>query len=201
MHVEFKHPLRVPKGWLTTPTHQRTFNESFKPDMTMKEALMYIKEELERFGARSAVVFTDVENINNERLRRKSGSETGVSVQLGLGEQRYEFFCDSWQLLEHNLYAISLLLRNFKNMERWGVGELSKLMRGYLDTAYGGDDDIAHSVIDASDWRSALGLGPTATLDDADAVYRRRAKVVASDPEALMLLNRAIEAARQTLKR
>ena len=201
MLAEFKHPLRIPDGWPKTPFVERTYNQDFSATMTLKDACQYLKEEIEGFGARAGVVYTDVDNIFNDRLRRKIGPESAVAVQLSIGDHRYDFYCDHWQLIEHNMYAIHLMLRNFKMMARWGAGDLSRLMLGYLDLSYSRNSDAGHLVIDATDWRSALGLGPTATLDDADAVYRRRAKAVASDPEALLNLNRAIEAARQVLKR
>jgi hypothetical protein len=50
------------------------------------------------------------------------------------------------------------------------------------------------------EWMQLLGLGLTATLQDANAVYRARAKGVQHDEEALIALNSAIEQARHHLK-
>lgn len=200
MPIEFKHPLRVPKGWDTTPQVHRNFSNGFKPDLTLKDALQYLVEEINLFGAQHVVVYSDVDNLNNERLRRRIGQETGICVQITVHDEKYNLFCDRWQLIEHNIYALHLVMRNLKNNEKWGVGDLKRIMRGYQDLSASNAKTQSASTMNTTEWMAALGLGPTATVEDADAVYRRRAKSLADNPEALLQLNQAIEIARQQLK-
>ena len=109
--------------------------------------------------------------------------------------------CDHWQTLDHNMYAIHLALRAMRNFEEWGVATQS-----YALSLFSGNitmKDIAHELDEDGyglpGWMMALGLGPTASIEDANAVYRRRAKELAHDEDALLELNQAIEEARRHL--
>ncbi len=98
--------------------------------------------------------------------------------------------CDRWQKLEHNIYALHLCFRQWRNMDQWGIATLPTLMAGFeVDRT---PDKIGASE-DAMECLSYFGLGNNATLDDAVAIYHRRAKTFSQDTEGLTKLNLAMD--------
>lgn len=193
--ILFNSPLKWPAYTPCTPAQTRTANSSFKQGLSVNEALSLLSEEIKALGPERATIYSDYIQLNVERLRKKNGTGSGVSVELRLQGKNYILSCDRWQTIEQNLYALHLLLRNFRLMEKWGVGDLHILMQGFSTQAM----KPSNGSIVQDEWRNILGLGPTATLEDAHAVYRRRAKMVASEPDALIILNNAMDQARKTL--
>src|SRR5690606_20014849 len=111
-------------------------------------------------------------------------SDNGACLHLTLNGQQYRLACDRWSPVEQNIYALHLALRNLRNIVQWGVGNIEIAFCGFnpmiqKSVGAGGATQNAASGSTLEDWRLTLGLGPTATLDDAQAVYRRRAKSVA----------------------
>lgn len=203
IEINYQFPLQWPKGWPQTPANHRTYNNGFKQNMSMEEALTYLEEEVHDLKPDTASLSSDVEHIKNARLRKRTGNESGVCLIIGFGTQRFHIPCDRWYMVEHNLYAIHLALRQYRNIEKWGIGSWQQIMQGYLVQ---GTHNIQAASIKTPDniggttlasWQSALGLGPTATLEDAHATYRRRAKDHKDDQQALIELNLAMEDARK----
>lgn len=197
-HLSFKAPLNWPEAMLATPRNQQRGDHGF-PALSLMESIQYLDSELADMTITSAVLFSDIEQPLIERLRKKVGSHTGACLHFKYSGRAYVLACDRWQLLEHNIYALHLTLRQWRSIERWGIGNLSTLLAGFevdrMPDAAEGQTGVAEP------WMEALGLGPTATLDDAVAVYHRRAKTVAHDSEELAKLNSLMEEARGYFRR
>ncbi|MBY0355641.1 MAG: hypothetical protein K2Q12_07925 [Rickettsiales bacterium] len=200
--IRYEHPLRLPASWLKTHAGQRSFDSQFSRNITVREALDYLEEEIRLLVPHGIVtIFSGYEHLPNDRMRKARTSDCGVSVEIMEGTLKSMFACDKWALLEHNIYALSLALRAIRNLETWGVSTTKHLFQSF--SVYHRERRKSHSAMHAQpldDWMHALGLGPTATIEDANAVYRRRAKEIAHDEHALMELNVAMEAARQALR-
>lgn len=204
MQFKASHPLHWPNNYPRTPQWDKGTNSSFKAGMAMSEAMMFLKEELQAINPQTATLLTDYENLETPRLMRKVGNDQGVVLKLRIDNKQYELACDRWQKLEHNIYALHLALRSLRSIVEWGVGSFAQAFGGY---AVGGAAAMAagaHAAggdggMQLEEWRLTLGLGPSATLEDASAVYRRRAKTVAGDQEELTKLNLAMDEASKAL--
>lgn len=187
--LHYKSPLSWPDSIPVTPLMQQRSDNGFSTEMTLTDAINFLKSEIESIGIGQAVLYLDIEQPQVERLRKKVGSRTGACLHIKYRDKSYIITCDRWQRLEHNIYAMHLVLRQWCNMERWGIGSLSTLMAGFeIDYA---DDMTISSVISENivECLKTFGLGITATLEDATAIYHRRAKALADDNEKLVQLN------------
>lgn len=198
--LSFEAPLRWPEWRAPTPRAQQREDSGFSQHMTLEDAIGYLEEEIRQADANRAVLNTDIDHLQVERLRRRVGNRSGARLDLWRHGKRYGVACDRWQKMECNIYVLHLTLRNQRHLERWGSATLDELLQPFLlsglDT--GGTDKAEHPPAQES-WMEALGLGPTATLDDVTAIYHRRAKQLANDSHALAELNVIIEEARGAL--
>ncbi|MCH2546066.1 MAG: hypothetical protein MK052_00435 [Alphaproteobacteria bacterium] len=204
VNMKFSHPLQWPNGFPRTEKWEKSINNSFKVGLTLQEALTFVYDELNELGAKKATLFTDYENVEQPRSVRRVGSDNGAALSFEYNEQVYRMACDRWVNLEQNIYAIHLAIRNMRHIVLWGVGNVENVFGGYSTKAQQSaqprsgatNAKTAHTT---DGWRLELGLGPTATLDDAQAVYRRRAKNFANNQEELMKLNLAMDEATKAL--
>lgn len=196
--LKFSHPLQWPNNYPRTQKWEKSVNQSFKIGLTVQEALTFLYDELQELGAKKATLFTDYENIEQPRAMRRIGNDNGVALHVEINDRMYRLACDRWVPVEQNIYAIHLALRNLRNIVLWGVGNVENAFGGYAVNAVPVHGNPAQAEA-LEDWRATLGLGPTATLDDAQAVYRRRAKACANDQGELMRLNLAMDAATKAL--
>lgn len=188
--LTFKAPLIWPEGLPATPRTSQRNDHGFSP-MTLAEAVAYLEEELQDLTLANATLYLDTEQPLVDRLRKKVGSRTGACLQFRLLNKAYVLTCDRWQLTEHNVYALHLAFRHWRNIERWGVGTLPMLLSGFeVDRVHEATEEQAQTV---EPWMNQMGLGPTSTLEDAIAIYHRRAKMLAHNSEELTKLNILME--------
>lgn len=199
--LKFSYPLLWPNGYPRTEKWAKSVNQSFKIGLTMQEALTFLYDELKELGANKAMLYTDYENIEHPRNIRRIGSDNGAALRVEIQGHIYQLACDRWVAVEQNIYALHLALRNLRSIVLWGVGNIENVFGGYT-AGNGAQPSVACSdvaPVAMEEWRQILGLGPTATLDDAQAVYRRRAKNFANNQEELMKLNLAMDEATKAL--
>jgi hypothetical protein len=194
--IKYLSPLKWPAHIPSTPLTKQQNDSGFSTNMTLDDALRFLDDELTAAGINQATLYTEIEQITAERLRKRLSSRSGVSLQLKLFDREYTITCDKWQRIEHNIYALHLTLRNFNNMEKWGLGSLNKLIAGFgtnrasdWDKSKSSVEQPARRADDMPDCLKEFGLGSTATLDDATAIYHRRAKSLPDDAESLVELN------------
>lgn len=201
IRIKYSHPLQWPQDYPSVPKLEKSINRSFRVGLTIAEALNFLIEELEAIGnVQEANIFTDYESIDNPRQMKRVGSESGAVIAIKIDGQVYRLACDRWVLVEQNLYALHLALRNVRSIVEWGVGDIRYALGGYHSQAYiFTAAKSSGSKVELEDWRLHLGLGHTATLEDAHAVYRRRAKSAANDQEELIKLNLAMDMASKEL--
>src|SRR5258706_6483281 len=168
--LSFESPLSWPEDMPATPLAQRRSDHGFPPQMSFAESVGFLEQELKEMQTGAATLFLDVAQPLSDRLRKKVGSRTGACLHFKYGERNYALACDLWQGMEHNIYALHLPLRQWRNMERWGVGTLPVLMHGFeagRSFGPGGSPGPAPGM-------GFLRLGPAAPPGDAPAVYHRR---------------------------
>jgi hypothetical protein len=207
--IRYEFPLKMPPSWHMTPLAAREHPFNFPSPLPLDEAIRMLEDEIHAIGIRDVAVLSNVQNLNNPRLRKTNGYNTGVSIQFGRNDSTAWLACDKWQLLEHNIYALHLALRAIKNIELWGIVPAVSLIASlYGNTSTANSTSTASTTSTAQrtanaphdttipEWMVKLGLGLSADIEDAHAVYRRRAKSIANDEHALLELNDAMEQAR-----
>ena len=121
-------------------------------------------------------------------LARDAG-ETMTEAQQALARRDYEAALAGLRDAAINLAAIGVL----RGQERWGVGTIEQAFRGYM----------AIPERTGNNWWVALGVAINATLEQAEAAYRSKAKEAHPDTsgstEAMAALNLAIAEARKNL--
>lgn len=194
--LDFVTPLVWPENLAKTPRGRQNNLNGFPPTLTLVDALRFIEEEVQALSPTKATITSHVEYLSNERLRTKEINNPAVSLKLSISGQHFIFACDRWLLITHNLYAISATIRNLRQIAQFGTADAQQLMQPYL--VQSAAPVVAQRVATGDEpWMQTLGLGATATVEDANAIYRARAKILQDDVEALMHLNAAIEQARQ----
>jgi hypothetical protein len=164
--------------------------------MTIYDAVRYIEQELEALDATKCEIYSNYEALKDDRRRTKHGRSEGASLAFTYRGREAWLACDCWDTVQHNLYAIHLALQQFRKLDEWGIATTEFILRAF---STGVVSNHASQSSDVTDWMSQLGLGPTATLQDANAVYRQRAKQCSGDDDALRALNMAIADARNAL--
>ena len=197
--LQFQSPLQLPPGWNRTPVNATIFSPQFAVNVSIEEALRYLEDEVCAMRAQMAVLHTNYAGIRQERTRTKQGQSEGAGLKLQVGLTKGFIGCDKWRTVTQNIYALHLAVRHFRMFEEWGVATAE-----YMLTPFDVQRELASSsqrdgAVSSPIWMEALGLGPSATLADANAVYRQRAKLVSADEEAMIQLNQAIEQARDAL--
>ena len=198
--LQLQSPLQLPAGWNRTPVSATVFSPQFAVNVTIEDAVRYLDEEVHSMRAQMARLYTNYSGIGNERTRAKQGQSEGVGLKLTVGATQAFIGCDKWRNIAQNIYALHLAVRHFRLFEEWGIATAEYLLMPFdshkeTRASFHGDEP---SSLSAS-WMEALGLGATATLSDANAVYRQRAKLVSNDEDAMIALNQAIEQARLAL--
>jgi hypothetical protein len=191
--LHYRSPLSWPESIPVTPLMKQRSDNGFSPNITLTDATNFLKEEIDAAGIAQATLYLDVEQPNIDRLRKKVGSRTGACLHIRYRDLSYIITCDRWQRTEHNVYAMHLVLRQWCNMEKWGIGSLPALMAGFeinYENAVFSPDATTENI---EECLKNFGLGANATLEDATAIYHRRAKAFSNDNEQLVQLNIAMD--------
>lgn len=166
-----------------------------KREMTVAIAMSRLSGELERLGARRIVLSTNVEL--NQRgqpySNRRAPDDPGVALYFYLKDEPYTLACDRYVTVADNITALAKHVEASRGIERWGVGTLHEIFRGFA---------ALPPAMAPGDWREPLGNPQT--LDEAEANYRARIKyahpdINQSDAAGVIAakLNAAIELARK----
>lgn len=197
LQTQFSYPLQWPANHPKTSFAEKRINPQFRMGMAAEEAIELVKDELQALSVSDATFYSDFQDLRKPNANQRLGNDNGVCVQFRLKGKLYRIACDKWALVEQNIYALHLALRHLRNVAEWGVGTVEHALGGFFQGFSAAA--AASSSGTNEEWRLELGLGPTATIEDAHAVYRRRAKLLANDEEGLMRLNLAMDAASKAI--
>lgn len=199
--VRYDHPLKLPPHWTPTLLNAREHSQQFPAHIDLDDALRFVEDEIRACGFIAPVIYTNSVALNNPRLRKVEPRQSGVAIQFGTGRSVVWLACDKWQTLEQNLYALHLTLRALRNIESWGIAPAEFMLQAMNHVEHATSHTTnAQNSSTSTGWMATLGLGPTADLEDANAVYRRRAKLVAENEDELLKLNQAMDEARKHLR-
>ncbi len=202
MEIKFSTPFKLPANWkrkgLSSLKNDQTL---FPRNLTIDEALRYLADEINHLQASAATVFTNYEFITSPRLRKQVGIQTGASLQIKIDGHVFLLVCDSWSLLEQNIYSLHLIIRSYRNIEQYTGMPMKTLLSQHCDVVKEdvSNEALSYSTSNLPQWMLDLGIGPSATLEDAHAIYRYRAKSVSDDENAILELNIAMDKAKMYL--
>lgn len=180
------YPLTWPQGWKRTEPHRRqrakfhSTSREFgsgggswlkKRDLTMAESVDRVRAELQRMGARSLVISTNVrvrlDGLPRSGERQPDDPGTAVYWTTSKGEKRC-MAVDQYDRVADNLAAIAGTLAALRAVERYGGATI-------LDRAFTGFVALPPPM-DTRTWLQVLGLEPgrTFTRAELDAAYRSK---------------------------
>lgn len=197
LQTQLSYPLQWPANHPRTPIAHKSLCPQFPMGISAASAIELVKDELQAMGVSEAIFYSNFEDLSKPNTNQRLGNDNGIALQFRLKGKLYRLACDRWALVEQNIYALHLSLRHLRHVADWGVGTLEHAFGGFFQ-------GFSNTAVNANsggheEWRLELGLGPTATIEDAHAVYRRRAKLFANDEDALMRLNLAMDAANRAI--
>ncbi len=171
----------------------------YKGQITMAKALDRLHGELDRLGARAAVVSTNVELRNDglPRSGRRAPDDPGAAVYFHLDGVPHCLPCDRWDRVEDNVAAIAKHIEATRGQLRWGVGDVRTAFAGFRALPAKGETSEASGA-----WWNLLGVAHDAPLEVAQAAYRALARIhhpdiPGGDAGAMAMINRAWEQAQE----
>jgi hypothetical protein len=206
-----RYPLEWPRGKARTDSYRRKDGNfhtrdsvSGKRDLSIAVALQRLQRELDAIRAEHPVVSSNVElrldGLPKSNARVPSDPGVALYFHLSIRDQRtgktvrdpVALACDRYRDVADNIAAIAKHLEASRAIERYGVGTLREIFRGYMA--------LPENATAVDDWRDALG-NPTNLLE-AESSYRSMMKFAHPDAPggseaAAARLNAAIALARQ----
>ena len=207
------YPLTWPSGWRRTNATSRVrakFNRKERrgsnswttaAPLTIADAVRRVLDELEQMGA---IKDDDIVISTNVRVRLdglpRSGepepTDPGVAVYWTVPYEPTRCMAiDIYDRVADNLAAVAATLNAMRAIERHGGAAI-------LDRAFTGFTALPAPGAPKT-WREVLGVGPSATLNEARAAYRRLASENHPDKggtaEAMAEVNRAWQEAQEAL--
>ena len=181
-----------PLAW---PSHRPRISrrERSRFKVTFAKARDELFNELRLMNARLPVLSTNVALRQNglPYANQPEPDDPGVAIYFERNGRQMAFSCDRWDRVRDNVQAVRHTIGALRGLDRWGTGDM-------VEAAFTGFE-----ALPAPDWRGHLGLGPAATLDDAETAYRSRARSAHPDAggsaDAMARLNSAVSQARQEL--
>jgi hypothetical protein len=168
-------------------------------NVTVAEALKRLQGELDRIGARYAVISSNLET-RLDGLPRSGQSEPtdpGVAVYFQLDQKPHCLPCDTYNRVAQNIAAVAAHIKATRDIERHGVASVAEMFAGF---------EALPSPDMVRPWRQVLELHrePHVTLATVEAAFRRLAQERHPDrggSDAMMAeLNVARTAAQQELR-
>lgn len=188
---------RYPLAWPTTHARRKRreigeFVKDKKP-VTIAGALGRLDAELERIGAKDAIISSNVETRLDglPRSDRAEPSDPGVALYFTLKGKPHCLPCDTYT---QNIAALANHIDATRRIERYGVATLAEQFTGFQALP-------APGKATSQQWRNVLRFndGTTVSVEAVSARYRQLAKERATSEAALAELNVARDEALKEL--
>lgn len=160
-------PLTWPAGWPRT-RHPR----ASRFDTSRHRAQNMIINELERLGAKSIVISTNLE-LRRDGLpytKQTHLDDQGVAVYFMLNGNEQCMPCDRWASIAENMQAIAKSIEALRGLDRWGAREM-------VDAAFRGFKALPVGAIVPPrvqrPWHEVLEVSPTASPDVIRAAWKQ----------------------------
>lgn len=192
-------PLEWPVGWVRTLPAKR-IDAPFRrygKRLNGMDATQRLEMELERLGAKGAVLSTNVSLRLDGRPRSdEQPRDPGVAVYFSFKGKATVLAADRYLTVADNIAAIAGHIEALRRIERYGVGTIEQALAGYRSLP----------ADTAANWRAVFGFAAdkTPTIDQLDAAYKESARTHHPDrggtDEGMAHVNRARDYALQELQ-
>jgi DnaJ-domain-containing protein 1 len=164
--------------------------------LSTRTAIDRLGVELRRLGAREDILSTNLLlGQSGSRSDQREPQDPGAAVYFTLYGQPRVLASDHWTRLADNIAAIAAHIGAMRAVDRYAVGTLDQAFAGYA----------ALPASAPEEWWVVLQLPPTATLDEAEAAFRKLARNshpdVGGSNEDMARLTAARAEAREALAR
>ena len=183
-----RYPLSWPANWPRTPRSQRKrarFKSTTRKysqtspgsswlqsqSLTVAQALERLQAEVDRLGARGALVSSNVA-VRLDGLPRSGQAEPqdpGVALYFTLKRAPRCLACDRWDRVADNIAALASHIEAIRSIDRWGVGTLEQAFAGYV------------GLPPKSDAWALLGVERGATEEQINDAFRAKARTAHPD--------------------
>lgn len=187
------YPLKWPDNKTRTRSRE---NARFK--VSFAKARDDLFDELERLGARSVVLSTNVELRGDGKpyANQKNPEDPGSAIYFQYKGKSMCFACDRWRKVEDNIQAVHHTIEALRGIARWGTGDM-------LQAAFDGFQALPPPCAESKrEWWNVLGVDRDASISAIEVSYRIRAKDCHPDKDGgshdqMAELNAAIAIARK----
>jgi hypothetical protein len=175
-------PLQWPHG---QPRTKSRADSAFR--VTHSVAYDKMMDELDRFGARSVVVSTNI-SLRRDGTPYRDGltevmDDPGVAVYFTRGKVQIALAVDCYRRPWENCHAIGKAIEAFRSLERSGAQQI-------MNQAFTGF--MALPAPDAKEgWWSVLGVDRSASAEAIQAAYKAKARANHGDSAAMVRINTA----------
>lgn len=154
---------------------------------TIPQAAAKLERELRLLGAQGARMTC---NPPPRRDSKAQPQDRAVAVWFRLKGGELVLCCDTWDRVEDNVHAIALYIEATRGQARWKVASVEEALHGFLALPCA-----------APLWWQVLGVPAGASLAEAEAAYRERARhahpdAAGGNADEMVALNAARDAAR-----
>lgn len=177
-------PLDWPAGWPRTPKNERQDGKykyrTGSGFLTMARAQQGLYEELERLGATTLVVSSNLARRldGGIRSRQATPEDPGVAIYFDLNDKPMSMAMDDFNEPECNVRRLALAIKAMRDLERNGGGTM-------MERAFSGFSALPAPVQMGEHWSVTLNVPMDCTENEAKASYRRMARQYHPDrPEA-----------------
>jgi hypothetical protein len=155
-------------GRFNKKQHNGRWNET--KSLSVADALGRLQDELDRIGARYPVISTNLEPRLDglPRSGQPEPVDPGVALYFDLKGEPHCLPCDTYTRVADNIAAIAKHIEATRAIERYGVASIREMFAGFaaLPPPGGAESQL---------WWKVLGVEPTASEDQIQAAYRKRA--------------------------
>lgn len=144
------YPLDWPQSWPRTqePERHGTFRKQLGREVTE------IAEQVRLMGGEYLVISSNLKYRKTDGLpyaNQSQPEDRGVAVYFMLDNDQVCIPCDKWDLVEHNMRAISLTIDALRGLERWGAKDMVR-------AAFQGFKSLPLPMIGRAPWYETLGI-------------------------------------------
>lgn len=198
------YPLQWPDGWPRTDAHKREDGRSRfqKGDWrgrsftTINTTRQQLADELQRLGARSVVLSTNVElRLDGQPYsNRRAPDDPGIAVYFALEGEPMVMAQDQFQRVPDNIRSLTLAISGMRQMQRHGGGTmLKRAFSGF--TALPPPDQMSPITTPPTrQWWDVLGVSHDSPMPVVEAAWKALCR---EQGGATVELNQAIETARK----
>lgn len=163
---DLRYPLAWPDNWPRTPAKHRRragWRHNGQP-LTIAQAIDRLEAELRRLGATDETLSTNLtlSLTGAPRSGQPEPLNPGAAVYFKLDARPRCLASDRWDRAPDNIAALAQHIDALRRIDRYGVGTLERAFAGYAALPPKRDP-----------WWIVLGVQESATLDEAEAAYRR----------------------------